>query len=41
MVGLSSGTVASFSGATPVEAGAVAVVGLLVGALLLLFLGVR
>lgn len=41
VVGLSTGMTAYFSGATAVEAIVVAVVGLLVGVVLLLFLGVR
>jgi hypothetical protein len=41
VVGVSAGTTAYFSGATAVEAAAIALLGLLVGVLLALFLGVR
>ena len=41
VVAVSAGMTAYFSGATLVEAGGIAVGGLLVGALLLVFLGVR
>lgn len=41
VVGVSAGATAYFSGATAVEAAALAAVGLLVGVALVLFLGVR
>ena len=41
VVAVSAGMTAYFSGATVVEAGAITVGGLVVGALLVLFLGVR
>ena len=41
VVAVSAGMTAYFSGATLVEAGAIAAGGLLVGALLVVFLGVR
>lgn len=41
VVGVSAGMTAYFSGASLVEAGAIAVAGLLVGVVLIVFLGVR